>query len=132
MKDLLENGRLVWRLVNDPRVPGWVKVGIPLSIILYFFSSIDFVPDILFGFGQLDDLGVILLGMNLIVRFSPPGVVEEHRRSLGGVSHGRSSASDEPSTDSGYWASPPPRKSGGRTRSIDAEYRVVPPGEGNQ
>jgi len=129
MKDLLENGRLVWRLINDDRVPSWVKVGIPVFVALYFFSPIDFIPDFLFGFGQLDDLGAILLAMNLIVRFSPPKVVEEHRRTLEGTASVNDMGGNDTSEGSSYWASPPPRKSGRRTRSIDAEYRVVPPGE---
>ena len=102
MKQLMDNARLAWRLMGDRRVSTLVKVGIPLLIALYFFSPLDFIPDFLLGLGQLDDLGVILLGLGLIVRFSPPTVVEEHRRALG-VSQG------EP------------------TRPLDGEYRVIPP-----
>ena len=102
MKELMDNARLAWRLIGDRRVSILVKVGIPLLIALYFFSPIDFVPDFLLGLGQLDDLGVVLLGLGLIIRFSPREVVAEHRRTLG-LSQG------EP------------------TKPLDGEYRVIPP-----
>lgn len=127
MKDILENGRLSWRLINDPRVPSWVKVAIPLAVALYFFSPIDFIPDFIFGFGQLDDLGVILLGMSLIVRFSPQHVVEEHRQALHGGAFPGGTSNDPPTNRGGYWNSPPTKDQGEPTRSIDGEYRVVPP-----
>lgn len=129
MRDILENGRLVWRLMNDDRVPTWVKVAIPLLIAMYFVSPIDFVPDFILGLGQLDDLGVVLFGMSLIVRFSPPAVVEEHRRAIEGHSYVGNAGPNDAPPSSGYWASPPPRNSGEATRSIDGEYRVMPPDE---
>src|SRR5438552_1926792 len=43
MKELLENGRLVWRLINDPRVPGWIKFGVPLLVAVYVLSPIDLI-----------------------------------------------------------------------------------------
>jgi len=129
MKDILENGRLVWRLMKDDRVPTWVKVAIPVLIATYFISPIDVIPDFLLGLGQLDDLGVILFGMSLIVRFSPPAVVEEHRRAIEGHSYAANVGTNDTPQSSGYWASPPARKSGEAARSIEGEYRVVPPGD---
>ena len=110
MQELLQNGRLVWRLVQDARVPGWVKLGIPLLIALYFFSPIDFIPDFILGLGQLDDLGVILLGLSLIIRLSPRQVVDEHRSVLG--------------YDLPLDASKPGKPGEG---TIEGEYRVMPP-----
>ena len=76
--------RLVWRLLNDPEVPLWVKLVPPLAILLYIFSPVDIVPDPILGLGQLDDLAVILLGLKLFVEMSPRGVVQRHRDELEG------------------------------------------------
>jgi uncharacterized membrane protein YkvA (DUF1232 family) len=113
MQEILQNGRLVWRLIQDARVPGWVKVGIPLLIALYFFSPVDFIPDFILGLGQLDDLGVILLGLSLIIRLSPREVVDEHRYALG--YHLPDQAGEERGSQAQGDA------------TIEGEYRVVPP-----
>ena len=75
--------RLVWRLLNDPDVPIWVKLVPPLAI-LYIISPIDIVPDPVLGLGQLDDLAVLLLGLKVFVQMSPRGVVQRHRDELEG------------------------------------------------
>ena len=135
MKELLEKGRLVWRLMNDPRVPGWIKFGVPLLVVVYVLSPIDVIPDFLVGPGQLDDLGVVLLGMTLMVRLSPQHVVEEHKRALGYDVDG--SASTGAPGGRSYWAPPPgaPGESAQDTTqaeqsTIEGEYRVIPPDSG--
>jgi uncharacterized membrane protein YkvA (DUF1232 family) len=50
--------------------------------LLYLVSPVDFLPDFIVGLGQLDDLSVILLGMALFVKLSPPHLVEHYRRQL--------------------------------------------------
>ena len=131
MRDIIDNGRLTWRLINDPRVPSLVKVAIPLFMALYFLSPIDFIPDFLPVLGQLDDIGIVLFGMSLIVRFSPQAVVDEHRRALGiDLTAGTGPdpfAPGQSSNPSSYWAGPPTRHPGEPTRPIDGEYTVVPP-----
>ena len=69
--------RLVWYLFWDGRVPLWTKLVIPLAL-LYLVSPVDFVPDVILGLGQLDDLGVILLGIALFVRLAPPEIVQAY------------------------------------------------------
>jgi uncharacterized membrane protein YkvA (DUF1232 family) len=71
--------RLVWLLFRDNRVSMWAKSVLPLSVI-YTISPIDFIPDVILGFGQLDDLGIILLGMALFLRLAPPDLVEYYRQ----------------------------------------------------
>lgn len=73
--------RLVWLLMQDGRVPLWMKSVVPLSLI-YLISPLDFIPDVFLGFGQLDDLGVILLGMALFVKLCPPNIVEFYQNQL--------------------------------------------------
>ena len=70
--------QLTWRLLQDDRVPMWVKA-IPIAAMLYIFSPIDLIPDFLLGFGQIDDFMLILGGMELFERMIPAEIVEEHR-----------------------------------------------------
>lgn len=125
LNDLLERGRLVWRLVNDARVPRWIKLGIPLVVAIYFISPIDLIPDFIPVVGQLDDIGVILLGMSLIIRFSPAFVVNEHKRALGyEVDVPGSAGSSGAGASAGASGQPTRRVS---SDAIDGEYEVVRP-----
>jgi len=129
VQELLESGRLVWRLVQDNRVPSWVRFGIPLAVVLYLISPVDFIPDFIPGLGQLDDLGFLLLGMNMVVRFAPQTIVDEHRSALGQHSSGSTTGGSSQQT----WQAPPTEQ--GRTDqstrrmntdgTVDGEYRVV-------
>jgi uncharacterized membrane protein YkvA (DUF1232 family) len=109
--ELVERGRLVWRLMNDERVPNWLKLGIPLLVMLYFVSPVDLIPDFLLGLDQLDDLGVVLLGMALFIRLAPEVAVDEHRRALG-------IDADRPEGE-------PTRRVSRDTSPIEGEYRVA-------
>ncbi len=139
MQQLIEKGRLVLRLMNDQRVSTWVRYGIPLFILLYFVSPIDVIPDFIVGLGQLDDFGVVLLGMNLMIRFSPDHVVGEHRRALGydvaetteRTAPAGSSRDGRDGGSANYWNTPPSKngqattRMSDRSRPLDGEYRVV-------
>ena len=93
---LVDHLRLAWLLIQDARVPLVTKL-IPVAVLIYVLSPIDLIPDFIPVLGQLDDIGVTVLGLNWFVHMCPPSVVQEHRRALGMVT-------DE---------------------VIDAEYRVV-------
>lgn len=69
--------RLVWGLARDARVPVGAKA-ILAGIVGYLVLPIDVVPDFLPILGQLDDLGVILLGLDLFMRRVPQTLVDEH------------------------------------------------------
>lgn len=73
--------RLVWMLMQDGQVPLWAKTIVPLSLI-YLVSPIDIIPDVFLGLGQLDDLGIILLGMSLFIKSCPPNIVEYYQNQL--------------------------------------------------
>jgi len=73
--------KLLSRLVNDPRVALRSKL-VPLGILAYLILPTDFLPDVLLGFGQLDDLAVILLGLKMFFRLCPPDVVQEHVKAI--------------------------------------------------
>lgn len=81
LSGLVNQVQLVWKLLRDPQISMWIKSVIPLSFI-YTISPIDFIPDVLLGVGQLDDLGVILLGLALFVKLCPPELVEFYRRQI--------------------------------------------------
>jgi len=73
--------KLFWRLLLDGRVPPRLKL--PLILLLFYvFSPIDLIPDFLLGLGQVDDLVVVFLGLQLFVRLCPPEVVREHVQAI--------------------------------------------------
>jgi uncharacterized membrane protein YkvA (DUF1232 family) len=69
--------RLVWALFRDRRVPAQQKL-ILAGIGAYVFLPIDLIPDFVPVLGQLDDLAVVLLGLDLFIRTAPEDIVEEH------------------------------------------------------
>ena len=75
---LLRQLVLVWRLLFDRRV-SWKSKLIPLGVLAYMISPIDFLPDILFPVGIADDLGVLVFGLQFFIQSAPPDVVEELR-----------------------------------------------------
>lgn len=79
---LIRQFRLAWRLLWDPRVPGWTKL-VPFFALIYIISPIDFLPDALLGLGQLDDLGVLLLGVRVFTGLIPDQIVLQHLEAMG-------------------------------------------------
>ena len=75
---LLRQLVLVGRLLADRRV-SWKSKLIPLGVLVYMISPIDFLPDILFPIGIADDLGVLVFGLQFFIQSAPPDVVEELR-----------------------------------------------------
>jgi uncharacterized membrane protein YkvA (DUF1232 family) len=69
--------RLVWALVRDGRVPVQQKL-ILVGIGAYVVFPIDLIPDFVPVLGRLDDLAVVLLGLDLFIRSAPADLVEEH------------------------------------------------------
>jgi uncharacterized membrane protein YkvA (DUF1232 family) len=92
---LVKNVRLGWRLLRDPMVPTWTKV-IPLGAVLYVVLPTDLVPDILFGFGQLDDLGVLLLALRMFISLSPAQIVQQHLAAMSAVDGSYRVVDEEP------------------------------------
>ena len=48
------------------------------AIAGYLVFPIDIIPDFIPVLGQLDDLGVLIFGLDFFIRNAPPEVVEEH------------------------------------------------------
>lgn len=76
--------RLGWRLLRDPMVPGWTKL-IPLGAVAYILLPTDIVPDVFLGLGQLDDLGVLLLGLRAFIAMCPRVAVLKHQAAMSSV-----------------------------------------------
>lgn len=108
---ILHEARLAWRLWRDRRVPLWTK-GVPLLSLLYLVWPLDVLADPLLGLGQLDDLGVILLGLALFISLVPKELVERHRREMG-----QQTAPAEEGVDP--WETQP------EGRSVRTTYRIL-------
>jgi uncharacterized membrane protein YkvA (DUF1232 family) len=103
LQSLLNRGRLVWRLLRDPRVPVYLKV-IPAAAVLYVLSPLDFIPDIAVGLGQLDDIGILLVGLEGFIAMCPQHIVDEHLAAIqGGQGYTPSSRSSRADTIDGEW-----------------------------
>jgi len=85
--------RLVWRLLNDSRVPALPKLIVPAALV-YVLFPFDIAPDLILGLGQLDDVGILAVAVATFIEFCPREVVEEHRRAIAASTH-RGNASDE-------------------------------------
>ena len=70
-------GRLVWSLARDERVPMRQKLLLG-GIAAYLASPIDLIPDFIPVIGQLDDLAVLIFGLDLFIKGAPKDVVDEH------------------------------------------------------
>jgi uncharacterized membrane protein YkvA (DUF1232 family) len=70
--------RLVWRLLRDPRVAAWPKLLIA-AVAVYIVSPVDLVPDLVPLLGQMDDLGVLMLGVQTFLRLCPEEAVSTAR-----------------------------------------------------
>jgi uncharacterized membrane protein YkvA (DUF1232 family) len=88
LRAFIEKAVLTWRLFWDDRVGIGPKL-IPCAAAIYLISPIDLLPAVLLGplapLGVVDDVGVVLLALSLFIQVSPPDVVKEHLRELGGV-----------------------------------------------
>jgi uncharacterized membrane protein YkvA (DUF1232 family) len=99
--DVIRHVRLVWRLLSDKRVSPWLKGLIPTLVLAYLLMPLDLIADFIPVLGQLDDLAVLLLGMQLFIELCPKGIVMEH---LQGRSGGQAPASpaDDDVVDAAY------------------------------
>jgi uncharacterized membrane protein YkvA (DUF1232 family) len=69
--------RLFLRLLGDSRVSLFAK-GLLLGSVIYVFSPLDFLPDIMPLLGQVDDLALLAMGCRMFIQLAPRPVVEEH------------------------------------------------------
>jgi uncharacterized membrane protein YkvA (DUF1232 family) len=80
----LRTFQLVWELLKDSRVPLFPKL-VMLASVIYVISPVDFVPDVILGLGQVDDLAVFMFAVAAFIELCPRDIVQEHRRKIAGV-----------------------------------------------
>jgi uncharacterized membrane protein YkvA (DUF1232 family) len=81
LRTLLAQMRLALRLVREPRVGLLVKT-LPLFAAVYVISPLDFVPDVIPVLGQLDDLGILLISLEIFLKLCPADTVAFHRAAI--------------------------------------------------
>jgi uncharacterized membrane protein YkvA (DUF1232 family) len=84
LQKLMDRIRLTLLLIFDPRVDLGYKL-IPLFTLLYILSPIDVMPEAALGpLGIFDDIGVLLLGLEMFIRMAPQHLVREYSRAQEG------------------------------------------------
>jgi uncharacterized membrane protein YkvA (DUF1232 family) len=79
---LWKYGQLAFSLLQDARVPVYMKVGL-ISGALLVLSPIDLIPEAIPVLGQISDFFILLLVIQLFLRIAPREVVDEHIAKLG-------------------------------------------------
>jgi uncharacterized membrane protein YkvA (DUF1232 family) len=74
--------RLIWSLLGDDRVPASRKALLG-GALAYFALPFDLVPDRVPVLGMLDDLVVMVLGVDLFFEGIPAGILDEKLADLG-------------------------------------------------
>jgi uncharacterized membrane protein YkvA (DUF1232 family) len=70
--------------LRDPRVPWYVKV-LGAGVVAYALSPIDLIPDFIPVLGYLDELVLLPLGLLLVARLIPQGILDEHRAAAAAI-----------------------------------------------
>jgi uncharacterized membrane protein YkvA (DUF1232 family) len=101
---VLRQAQLAFRLLRDERVPMLAKLVVPAAFV-YIVSPLDLLPDLIPILGQVDDVGILLLGLAAFIKMCPSHLVAEHEATLEGR--------------------PPPAPERRGDEPIDAKYRWV-------
>lgn len=68
----------LWIAARDSRVP-WYAKATAGAVVAYALSPVDLIPDFVPILGHLDDIIIVPLGILLVVRMIPSGLMEEFR-----------------------------------------------------
>jgi len=75
--------QLVYKLMLDPEVPIYLKI-LPFAALVYLIFPFDFLPDVIPGIGQLDDITILIVGAKMFIELAPDQVVARHLRKMYG------------------------------------------------
>ena len=71
-------GKLLMRLMRDPRVPMRPKIAVG-GVLIYMVSPIDLIPEMFMPvIGQVDDLLLIAFSLDRLVKAAGPSITAEH------------------------------------------------------
>lgn len=71
----------VWLAARDPRV-SWHAKALAAVVAAYALSPIDLIPDFIPVLGYVDDLVLVPLGIVLVLKLIPAGLLAELRRAV--------------------------------------------------
>src|SRR5574343_1607192 len=74
-KSFKQQTLVVYFAARDPRTPLLVRV-LAILVAAYALSPLDLIPDFIPVIGHLDDLILLPLGIALIVKLTPPAVIQ--------------------------------------------------------
>ena len=66
---------IVYFASRDPKLPLHIKI-IAILVAAYALSPIDLIPDFIPILGLLDDIIIVPLGLALVVRLTPPEIMD--------------------------------------------------------
>lgn len=69
---------VLWFCCRHPETP-WLVKALAVCVVAYALSPIDLIPDFIPVLGYLDDLILLPLGILLVMRLMPDGVLDECR-----------------------------------------------------
>ena len=115
LTELINQGKLAWKLFRDPNVSPLVRYGIPLLGLAYVIFPADILPDFIPVLGQLDDAAVLMLLAQLLIALAPDNIVAMYRQAsqAAGFDPGKESAAKKAAENND-------------DDVIDVDYRVVP------
>lgn len=79
---LWKYGQLAFSLLQDARVPLYLKVALVSGAILVL-SPIDLIPSSIPVLGEISDFFFLLLAIQIFLRLLPQSIVDEHIEKLG-------------------------------------------------
>ena len=78
------DARQLWYALRHPTAPLWLKAGTAM-VVLYLFSPLDLIPDVVPFFGVVDDLVLVPLAIRFMLKRLPAAVREHAERRAAGT-----------------------------------------------
>jgi uncharacterized membrane protein YkvA (DUF1232 family) len=117
-RELWQQMRLVFYLIQDPEVPFYLKL-LPFAAIIYVIFPFDLITDLVPVIGQLDDITALLVGSKVFIELAPQAVVARH------LEHIRHQDKAIPGLNADPGAAPSGDQDLADAIIIDAEHEVV-------